>query len=444
VSTEERTARSRPAARVRRGPRTALETFSRGLTTRGRAFLTGGLVGTACATALDYQPLLRVAILLVALPVAASAVTATSRYRIACRRTLDPPRVPVGTPARVQLRLENAARLPSAPLLVEDRVPYTLGSRPRFVLRRIEPGGSRTVAYRVRSDNRGRYLLGPLTLRTADPLGLFELTRAFTTQHTLTVAPRVDPLPSTTLGTLWAGNGDGHAAHAAAAGEDDVGVREYHYGDELRRIHWRATAHHGEMMVRREEQTWHSRCTVVLDTRTSSHRGSGPASSLEWAISAGASTAVHLLRAGYTVRLATTAGVVPLHVETEDAVLDSLAVLRPTHSSALPLGETSTDDTTDSLLIAFLGALGGRDVAELARARPSSGTAVAFLLDTESWLAPTAGRREPDQAATLLEASGWRVLLAQSTDRFPDLWRLAARRTNAVTAAEAAPRQEFP
>jgi uncharacterized protein (DUF58 family) len=444
VSTAQRTARARGgAARARRGPREAVLTFSRGLTARGRVFLIGGLACALCAVLLDYQPLLRIAVLLIALPIAACAVTATSRYRIACRRTLDPPRVSVGVPARVQLRLENAARLPSAPLLVEDKVPYTLGSRPRFVLRRIEPGGSRAVAYRVRSDNRGRYPLGPLTLRTADPLGLFELTRAFSTQHTLTVAPRIEQLPSTTLGTLWAGNGDGHAAHAAAAGEDDVGVREYHYGDELRRIHWRATAHHGEMMVRREEQTWHSRSTVMIDSRAFAHRGTGPASSLEWAVSAGASAAVHLLRAGYTVRLATTAGTAPLHVETEDSVLDSLAMLRPTRSSALPVGEAVTDDTTDSLVIAILGALNEPDVADLARARPSSGTAVAFLMDADTWAAPNAPGDGPPPAAVHLEAAGWRVVPARAGDRFPDLWRLAARRTGAVTAAEGPNRREL-
>lgn len=442
MNTQRRAAAPRGTAKARRGPREAIATFSRGLTGRGRVFLIGGVACLLCAVLLNYQPLLRIAVLLIALPLAACAVTATSRYRIACRRTLDPPRVSVGTPARVQLRLENAARLPSAPLLVEDMVPYTLGSRPRFVLRRIEPGGSRAVAYRVRSDNRGRYPLGPLTLRTADPLGLFELTRSFTTRHTLTVAPKVEALPATTLGTVWAGNGDGHSAHAAAAGADDVGVREYHYGDELRRIHWRATAHHGEMMVRREEQTWHSRSTVLIDSRGFAHRGTGPSSSLEWAVSAGASAAVHLLQSGYTVRLATGSGTSALHVETDDAVLDALAVLRPTRAGALPVHEAA-EDGTDSLLIAILGVLNEPDVADLARARPSSGTAVAFLLDTDSWAATGPGDSDVPTAAAHLEAAGWRVVTARAADRFPDLWRQAARRTGAVTAAEGSARGEL-
>jgi uncharacterized protein (DUF58 family) len=422
---------TRPGSAVRG----AWRTFSAGLTTRGRAFLSAGLASAACAILLGYQPLLRVAILLTALPVAAAAITSASRYRIACRRSLVPARVPVGAPARVHLRLENAARLPSTPLLVEDKVPYTLGSRPRFILRRIEPGGTRRVAYRVRCDSRGRYPLGPLSLRSADPLGLFELTRSFSAQHTLTVAPKVDVLPGITLGTVWTGHGDGHAAHAAAAGEDDVGVREYRYGDELRRIHWRATAHHGEIMVRREEQTLHSRATILLDNRVEAHRGTGPTSSLEWAVSAAASSALHLLHNGYTVHLATGAGGTPIPADSEDAILDSLAVLKPVHAAALSVMQRGTDDGGDSLIIAVLGALNATDATDLARARPSTASAVAFLLDVDGWSGVSAPRlpygtaQSQRQAAAVLEAAGWQVVVVCAGDKFPDLWRAASRRT---------------
>ncbi len=413
--------------------RSSLKTFSSGLTTRGRAFLSAGLASAACAILLGYGPLLRVAILLIALPVAAAGITSASRYRIACRRSLEPARVSVGSPARVHLRLENAARLPSAPLLVEDQVPYTLGSRPRFILRRIEPGGSRRVAYRVRSDSRGRYPLGPLTLRSADPLGLFELTRSFTAQHTLTVAPKVEQLPAITLGTVWAGHGDGRAAHAAAAGEDDVGVREYRHGDELRRIHWRATAHRGEMMVRREEQTWHSRCTILLDNRAGAHRGTGPTASLEWAVSAAASSAIHLLHNGYTVHLSTGNGSGPILTDSEDAVLDTLAVLKPVHAVGLTLGQSSTDDTGDSLIIAFLGTLTGTDASDLARAKPAMASAVAFVLDTLTWaggapvVLPPGFADNQRHAAAMLEAGGWQVVVVRAGDRFPELWQIASR-----------------
>jgi hypothetical protein len=70
-------------------------------------------------------------------------------------------------------------------------------------------------------------------------------------------------------------------------------------------VHWRSTARTGELMVRREEQPWESRATIVLDTRLQGHRGEGPTSSFEWAVSAAASIALHLRRNGYKIRLVT-------------------------------------------------------------------------------------------------------------------------------------------
>ncbi|HWG25786.1 DUF58 domain-containing protein [Actinospica sp.] len=415
--------------------RQALHTFSTGLTVRGRAFLTSGLASIAAAILLSYPPLLRIGVLLAALPVVAAVITGASRYRISCRRVLQPARVPVGASAQVHLRLQNAARLPSSALLVEDRLPYTLGSRPRFILRRIEPSGHRRVAYRIRSEHRGRYDIGPLTLRSADPLGLFELSRSFTAQHTLTVVPRVQPLPPTRLGALWSGRGEGHAAYAAAAGEEDIGVREYRHGDDLRRIHWRATAHHGELMVRREERTWHSQCTILVDSRTSAHRGTGPAASYEWAVSAAASAAVHLLNQGYHVRLSTGTGAGLIPAEDQDTVLDALAVVKPVPIRALNLDEWSgggagTLAGSDLLVIAFLGELGPADAAELARARPGSAGGVAFLLDTATWAGPVTRPME-DRAfrdsVRILLAGGWQVVPARANDDFAELWRAAGR-----------------
>ena len=96
-------------------------------------------------------------------------------------------------------------------------------------------------------------------------------------------------------------------AHVVTHAED-VTVREYRRGDELRRVHWRSSARVGELMVRREEQPWQSRATLFLDNRLRAHRGQGIASSLEAAVSAAASIAVHLSQRGFMVRFVTAAG----------------------------------------------------------------------------------------------------------------------------------------
>jgi len=413
-----------------------------GLTTRGRSFVAAGLAAVVCSLVLGQQDLLRVGVLLLALPLASVFAVSRTRHRVACTRTLDPARIPAGEQARIALRLENVSLLPTGLLLAEDTVPYVLGARPRFVLDRLEPRGHRDVAYRVRSEVRGQFLLGPLTVKLADPFGMCELTRAFRHRDTLIVTPLVEPLPSVALGGEWSGSGDSHPSSVPAAGEDDVATREYRQGDALHRVHWRSTARHGELMVRREEQPWQSRATIVLDTRAAGHRGDGPASSIEWAVSAAGSIGVHLTRHGYSLRLLTDEGtgisgatpdVLSTTADVEGLLLDALAVVTP--STTFGVGEATSQlrrAGTDGLLIAILGELTGDEAEQLARLRHGSTTAIAFLLNTATWEpgspAWTAGRQATyDHNVLLLRSTGWRVVQASAGDHVRDLWPQAAR-----------------
>ncbi|MFI5098992.1 MAG: hypothetical protein ACHQE5_00510 [Actinomycetes bacterium] len=99
----------------------------RGLTTRGRCFLGAGGASALCALLFGQRDLLRIAVLVAALPLVSAVVVSRTRYRIASSRRLEPARAPVGSDARVVLRLENVSRLPTGLLLLEDRIPYVLG-----------------------------------------------------------------------------------------------------------------------------------------------------------------------------------------------------------------------------------------------------------------------------------------------------------------------------
>ncbi|MBA2560262.1 MAG: DUF58 domain-containing protein, partial [Propionibacteriales bacterium] len=237
------------------------------LTTRGRAFLSAGVASAACAILLGQRDLLRVGLLLLALPLITTLMANRSRYLLSCTREITPPRVQVDSPATVSLTVENRGRVPTGLMLLEDSLPYVLGSRPRFVLDQLRPRWRRDMSYPVRSEVRGRYSIGPLTVRLSDPFGFVELTRAFSTETSLVVTPVVVPLPPVRLSGDWSGTGDNRPRAFAAAGTEDVTVREYRLGDDLRRIHWRSSARTDEIMVRREEQPYQSRATLVLDTR---------------------------------------------------------------------------------------------------------------------------------------------------------------------------------
>src|SRR6476659_4413924 len=275
------------------------------LTTRGRAFFSAGITATVCAIVLGQRDLLRVGLLLVVLPLFTALLANRVRYLLSCSREISPTRVQAGQSSTVTLHMQNPGRVPTGLMLLEDQVPYVLGSRPRFVLDQLRPRWQRSMAYTVRSEVRGRYSIGPLTVRLSDPFGFVELNRAFTARAALVVTPVVVELPPVRLSGDWSGTGDNRPRAFAAAGTEDITVREYRMGDDLRRIHWRSTARADELMVRREEQPFQSRATIMLDTRGAAHRGSGPASSFEYAVSAAASIGAHLSGQGFTLRLLT-------------------------------------------------------------------------------------------------------------------------------------------
>jgi uncharacterized protein (DUF58 family) len=405
----------------------------RALTPRGRSFLASGVAALLCAFLFGEHDLLRVAVLIIALPLLAALVVARTRYRLGCARRLSPTRVAVGNDATVTLRLENVTRLPTGLLLIEDTLQYALGARPRFVLDRVEPRGVREIDYKVRSDLRGRFAIGPLSVRITDPFGLVELTRSFTITDTLVVTPEVTALPRVPLSGEWAGGGESRTRSVAVAGDDDVAPREYRHGDDLRRVHWRSTARYGELMVRREEQQWQSRGALLLDTRRYAHRGEGPRSSFETAVSAAASIGVHLAREGLGLRLVTDLG--PQHLAADGAghgLLDALAVVRESPARSLELGVAALrQGGGDGLIVAVLGALDETDARALARLRHGGMTGVAVLLDVATWR--PGGRPEDEEAVraagTVLASAGWRVVRLPAGVPLAAVWPQAGRST---------------
>ncbi|GIH68214.1 DUF58 domain-containing protein [Sphaerimonospora thailandensis] len=398
------------------------------LTPRGRSFLASGAAAALCALFLGEHDLLRVAVLIIAMPLLAALIVARTRYRLACARRLDPSRVQVGGEGTVTLRLENVTRLPTGLLLVEDTLPYALGTRPRFVLDRVEPHGVREIDYKVRSELRGRFPLGPLSVRITDPFGLVELTRSFTITDVLVVTPEVVPLPPVRLSGEWTGGGDSRTRSVAAAGDDDVAPREYRRGDDLRRVHWRSTARHGELMVRREEQQWQSRGALLLDTRRCAHRGDGPRSSFEVAVSAAASIGVHLSRDGLGLRLITDQGAQHLaDTGASWSLLDALSVVRHSSARSLEHGIAALrQGGGDGLIVAVLGTVDSTDARELARLKQPGVTGIAVFLDTTSDAPTSPGIDEAVE--NVLAAAGWRVIRLSAGVSLAAVWPEAAHR----------------
>jgi uncharacterized protein (DUF58 family) len=397
--------------------------------------LAGGVTAALAGLILHERDLIRVSILLLAVPVVAVAFAARTRFRLTCVRRLEPARVASGDRSRVVLRIENISRLPTGLLLIEDSIPYLLGGRPRVVLDRLAPSRPVDVGYHVSGELRGRYRVGPLTVRLMDPFGLCEVPRSFTSTDILVVTPQLVTLPPVRLGGDWGGAGYSTSRSVATSGDDDIATREYRHGDDLRRIHWRTTARRGELTVRREEQPWQSRGVVLLDTRLAAHRGDGPTSSIEWAVSAAASVGVHLARNGFEVRVVTDIGTevssAGLGGESFDGtLLDLLALVTASDNVSLASGLAAVRrQGTEGLIVAIVGSLTPEDAESLSRIHTGGSTVrVALVMDTDSWVTQSpvtaeASAASHERACDLLTRTGWQVIEVRRGDSLATLWQ---------------------
>jgi uncharacterized protein (DUF58 family) len=430
------------------------------LTGRGRAFVASGITLAVAGWGLGFPDISRVGVLLLVLPVVTALLSRRQRTSLRVERHSSPSRVAVDERAIVTLSMTNAGTRRTPLLLAEERLNLALGDRPRFLLGQLAPGEVREVEYAVRSHLRGRHPLGPLTVVLRDPFGLTNRFAEAGAPGDIVVLPRIDRL----VGGRPPGNGVGAEGETpfmvALHGEDDQSIREYRDGDDLRRIHWPATARTGDLMVRQEDRPARRRAMILLDPRAGAHRGHGAGSSFEWTVSAAASVVTHLAGLGYAT-----------HLICSETVHDGQAAMTTDADHALDvLAEAETGPDTElgelvraahpvtasgGLVVAILADRDEEALRQVASLRQPGGSGLAIVLDTGSFAdgspssspassrsnrstsAPSARARAVATSATaygeLLRTAGWSVAVAAQGDGIPDVW--AALTTRGVLVA---------
>ncbi|RAY14040.1 DUF58 domain-containing protein [Actinomadura craniellae] len=287
-------------------------------TTRGRATAAAGAALAAAGLVLGHPELTLLGVL--AITAVAAALTQVHRPTpLTATRVLAARRTTPGTALDVVLHL--TARHPTQ---VTERIdgPDGLTHRP-LPDPHTHPGPS---TYQITADRRGTLDLGPVrTLRT-DPLGLAAATRHHGGTDRIWVHPpthRLHPAPGGTLP-----DHDGGTDAARTGGLTFHGLRDHVPGDDLRQVHWRASARHGRLLVREHVDTSHPRLLVLVDEHTPNR------DALDEIAAAAASLLITALRAGHGCELHLCGGrrhtVHAGSATGATVVLDALAELIPT------------------------------------------------------------------------------------------------------------------
>ncbi len=121
---------------------------------------------------------------------------------------------------------------------------------------------------------RGRFTLGPITLSSGDPFGLFKMQRHLSRTFTMIVYPATIELPALAqpLGQLPGGGAMRRRTHYVTT--NVAGVREYAPGDSFNRIHWPSTARTGRLIVKEFELDPTADIWLFLDMQRKVQAGS--------------------------------------------------------------------------------------------------------------------------------------------------------------------------
>ncbi len=199
----------------------------------------------------------------VAVLVMAAIWSGVSMGGIAVRRDLAADRALVGELVTERLTVWNRSRVPKWWLEVTDH--SSLPGHDASQAIRIGPRGERTWEVRTRCVRRGAYRLGPLSVATSDPLGIFFRRRLVAIHHEVVVYPRLVDVSTMRPPAGRLPRGATASRRLLAHSTSSSTVREYVAGDPLSRISWRTTARTGRLMTKEFEAEASADLWVVVD-----------------------------------------------------------------------------------------------------------------------------------------------------------------------------------
>jgi uncharacterized protein (DUF58 family) len=155
-----------------------------------------------------------------------------------------------------------------------------------------------------RLNRRGVWQLPAPRVATTDPLGFFTEQFPSGEAQQITVLPtvvRLDRLGF--VGGVAARLQSPQHATVVADAMDFHGVRPWHPGEAIRRVHWKSTARTGQLQIVEWEENVARDLAILLDVNSATLMGQAPDDTLEMSIIIAASIAQHLLEGSYTFQL---------------------------------------------------------------------------------------------------------------------------------------------
>jgi uncharacterized protein (DUF58 family) len=207
----------------------------------------------------------------------------------------------VGDTMLERFSLINDASAPAAWLQIADQ--STMTNLQMDLATNIEGGGTQRRHREILCTRRGVFTLGPTTVHSGDPFGIYSVEVHDPATMSLLVLPQIVELPEIEVasgGTLDEGRPREDALVQTVSSSR---ATEYRPGDSARWIHWPTSARRDGLYVRMFDSAPAGNWWIVLDLDESMQVGEGHESTLEYAIILAASLADRALNVRRAVGL---------------------------------------------------------------------------------------------------------------------------------------------
>jgi len=243
---------------------------------RRTAIVTASLAFLAVSLILGNELMFLVTFSLLALMVLAKILAYWTLRPLKFEATGTPEAVE-GQTVSLKLGLVNKGVFPrylvEVEMLPQDGVEVVESSH--LVFGELIPHQPSEATVKVRFKRRGLHPIGRAILRAQDPLGLFVATREVQTAEQVLVYPYPKPLPIEPEGATerlrW-DESNIRATLPSMTGDEFWGVKPHQPGDPFRRIHWKITAHRGELSVIQTLPSFRQGGVILLDRHPAAHR----------------------------------------------------------------------------------------------------------------------------------------------------------------------------
>jgi len=202
-----------------------------------------------------------------------------------------------GERVTVTLRVKNEG--PRVDLEVIDEVPpeISISGGSNHVFAVLGEGECRDFAYTFFPGSFGTYTFGPIKIRSSDMTSARYEEMVSESHESLRVYPEVKYLNRIELRQTRPRNWPGETSvRRPGQGLEFYGIGEYHTGDPLRRVNWRASARVGHLMLNQFMNEAGGETVLVLDLRSTSRIGTPPNTCADYSVRAAAALSHRLLR----------------------------------------------------------------------------------------------------------------------------------------------------